>query len=68
MRTSSGGELAGVQVKNLALMAYISVGCPSQPIMEFLDEWNVERLEAINPRVVPSSTKAPPAPLSETPD
>mmetsp|Transcript_14538 Transcript_14538/g.43946 ORF Transcript_14538/g.43946 Transcript_14538/m.43946 type:complete len:1179 (+) Transcript_14538:450-3986(+) len=50
------GQACGL-VKNLALMAYISVGCPSQPIMEFLDEWNVERLEAINPRVVPSATK-----------
>jgi len=45
------------QVKNLALMAYISVGCASAPVMEFLDEWGVEHLEAINPRVVPAATK-----------
>lgn len=46
-----------LQVKNLALMAYISVGCSSAPVLEFLDEWGVERLESINPRVVPNATK-----------
>lgn len=49
--------MGGAQVKNLALMAYISVGCPSHPIMEFLDEWSVERLETIQARIVPSATK-----------
>lgn len=50
------GQACGL-VKNLALMAYISVGCHSQPILEFLDEWSVERLETIHPRIVPSATK-----------
>lgn len=40
-------------------MAYISVGCSSAPVLEFLDEWGVERLETINPRVVPAATKVP---------
>ncbi len=29
-------------VKNLALMAYISVGSPAAPILEFLEEWSTE--------------------------
>ena len=45
------------QVKNLALMAYISVGCSKKPVIEFLDEFGVERLESINPRIVPNATK-----------
>jgi DNA-directed RNA polymerase II subunit RPB2 len=44
-------------VKNLALMAYISVGCSKKPVIEFLDEFGVERLESINPRIVPNATK-----------
>lgn len=38
------GQACGL-VKNLALMAYISVGSPSAPIVEFLDEWGMENLE-----------------------
>lgn len=38
-------------VKNLALMAYISVGSPTAPIMEFLMEWGMETFEA---RTLPS--------------
>ncbi|KAI5148248.1 DNA-directed RNA polymerase II subunit RPB2 [Enteropsectra breve] len=34
-------------VKNLSLMAYISVGKPSAPIVEILEECGVERLEEI---------------------
>ncbi len=44
-------------MKNLALMAYISVGCPSGPIMEFLEEWTMEKLEEIRPAIIPASTK-----------
>lgn len=44
-------------VKNLALMAYISVGSPSSPILEFLDEWSTENLEEIPPSVIPNATK-----------
>ena len=35
------GQACGL-VKNLALMAYISVGSPSAPIVEFLEEWGME--------------------------
>ncbi|KAI5474374.1 DNA-directed RNA polymerase II subunit RPB2 [Pseudohyphozyma bogoriensis] len=38
------GQACGL-VKNLALMAYISVGSPSAPIIEFLEEWGMENLE-----------------------
>ncbi|GAA5911410.1 hypothetical protein JCM6882_004993 [Rhodosporidiobolus microsporus] len=38
------GQACGL-VKNLALMAYISVGSPSAPIVEFLEEWGMENLE-----------------------
>ena len=44
-------------MKNLALMAYISVGSPSAPILEFLEEWNTENLEEISPGVIPTATK-----------
>jgi DNA-directed RNA polymerase II subunit RPB2 len=44
-------------VKNLALMAYISVGSPAAPILEFLEEWSTENLEEIAPGVIPSATK-----------
>jgi len=44
-------------VKNLALMAYISVGSPAAPILEFLEEWSTENLEEISPGVVPLATK-----------
>lgn len=44
-------------VKNLALMACITVGSPSGPVEDFLEEWTLERLEEISPSVVPESTK-----------
>jgi len=44
-------------VKNLALMAYISVGSASAPILEFLEEWAKENLEEISPTIIPQSTK-----------
>eukprot|EP01117_Protostelium_nocturnum_P006789 TRINITY_DN2438_c0_g1_i4.p1 TRINITY_DN2438_c0_g1~~TRINITY_DN2438_c0_g1_i4.p1 ORF type:complete len:1174 (-),score=395.88 TRINITY_DN2438_c0_g1_i4:61-3582(-) len=50
------GQACGL-VKNLALMAYISVGSPSAPISEFLEEWAMENLEEISPSVIPSATK-----------
>ena len=37
-------------VKNLALMAYVTVGSPSRPVLEFLEEWTTEPLEEISPR------------------
>ncbi|GJJ09697.1 DNA-dependent RNA polymerase II [Clathrus columnatus] len=38
------GQACGL-VKNLALMACISVGSPSPPVIEFLEEWGLESLE-----------------------
>ena len=48
------GQACGL-VKNLALMSYISVGCPSAPVLEFLDEWATENLEEISASVVPQA-------------
>ena len=44
-------------VKNLSLMALVSVGSPSAPLLEFLEEWTMENLEEISPSVIPKSTK-----------
>lgn len=41
------GQACGL-VKNLALMACISVGSLSAPIIEFLEEWGLERMEDHN--------------------
>ncbi|KAG5179521.1 hypothetical protein JKP88DRAFT_200959 [Tribonema minus] len=45
------GQAVGL-VKNLALMAYISVGCALSPILEFLEEWATENLEEISPSTI----------------
>lgn len=50
------GQAVGL-VKNLALMAYISVGSQAQPILEFLEEWSMENLEEIAPSAIANSTK-----------
>ena len=50
------GQAVGL-VKNLALMALVSVGSPSEPILEFLDEWTMENLEEISPSLIAESTK-----------
>ena len=39
-------------VKNLALMAYISVGSQPSPILEFLEEWSMENLEEVAPSAI----------------
>ena len=44
-------------VKNLALMSYISVGSPSAPIMDFLEEWSMENLEEISMQSLMTGTK-----------
>ena len=44
-------------VKNLALMAYISVGSQPSPILEFLEEWSMENLEDIESSAIAHSTK-----------
>ena len=50
------GQAVGL-VKNLALMAYISVGSPPAPILEFLEEWSMENLEEIAPSSIAEATK-----------
>lgn len=52
------GQAVGL-VKNLALMAYISVGSAQAPILAFLDEWSMEHLEEIQPAIIadPGTTK-----------
>lgn len=47
-------------VKNLALMAYISVGSQPSPILEFLEEWSMENLEEISPAAIAESVNPPP--------
>ena len=50
------GQAVGL-VKNLALMAYISVGSAPEPILEFLEEWATENLEEVQPSAIPQATK-----------
>lgn len=50
------GHAVGL-VKNLALMAYISVGSQPSPILEFLEEWSMENLEEISPSAIAGATK-----------
>jgi DNA-directed RNA polymerase II subunit RPB2 len=50
------GQACGL-VKNLALMGYISVGSPSGPILEFLEEWTTENLEEITASAIGNNTK-----------
>ena len=50
------GQAVGL-VKNLALMAYISVGNTPSPILEFLEEWSMENLEEIAPSSIADATK-----------
>lgn len=38
-------------------MACITVGSPSGPVEDFLEEWTLERLEEVSPSVVPEATK-----------
>ncbi|KXJ13257.1 DNA-directed RNA polymerase II subunit RPB2 [Exaiptasia diaphana] len=50
------GHAVGL-VKNLALMAYISVGSQPSPILEFMEEWTMENLEEITPSAINNATK-----------
>jgi len=50
------GQACGL-VKNLSLMASITVGFNSYMIMHFLEEWMMENLAEISPSVIPESTK-----------
>lgn len=44
-------------VKNLSLMAYISVGVSAGPVLEFLNEWGLESLENVSCKEITSTTK-----------
>ena len=50
------GQACGL-VKNLALMCHISVGTPSEPIIDFMGQRNMEVLEEFEPQVTPNATK-----------
>ncbi|KAG9447823.1 hypothetical protein H6P81_013951 [Aristolochia fimbriata] len=50
------GQACGL-VKNLALMAYITVGSATTPITAFLEEWGMEDFGEISPAVIPHATK-----------
>mmetsp|Transcript_35761 Transcript_35761/g.114494 ORF Transcript_35761/g.114494 Transcript_35761/m.114494 type:complete len:960 (+) Transcript_35761:23-2902(+) len=52
------GQAVGL-VKNLALMSCVTVGSPSGPILEFLEEWSTDNLEEVAPQIVaePETTK-----------
>ena len=52
------GHAVGL-VKNLSLMSAVSVGVPSGPILEFLDDWGTENLESVYPKDIanPKTTK-----------
>lgn len=50
------GHAVGL-VKNLALMAYISVGSQPSPILEFLEEWSMDNIEEIAPSAIAEATK-----------
>jgi len=53
--TPEGGAVG--LVKNLSLMAYISVGSQPSPILEFLEEWSMENLEEVAPSAITDATK-----------
>eukprot|EP00051_Salpingoeca_urceolata_P023095 m.387959 g.387959 ORF g.387959 m.387959 type:complete len:1181 (-) comp20066_c18_seq9:1399-4941(-) len=50
------GQAVGL-VKNLALMAYISVGSTAAPILEFLDEYSTDTLDEIQAGSIKTATK-----------
>ncbi|MCJ1437412.1 DNA-dependent RNA polymerase II [Xylographa pallens] len=50
------GQACGL-VKNLALMCYITVGTPSEPIIDFMIQRNMEVLEEYEPTRSPNATK-----------
>lgn len=50
------GQAVGL-VKNMALMSNVTVGSRSEPIIEFLEEWNMETLEESSPCEIANSTK-----------
>lgn len=50
------GHACGL-VKNLALMAYISVGTSASLLLDFLEEWTMESVDDVSSDVIATSTK-----------
>jgi DNA-directed RNA polymerase II subunit RPB2 len=50
------GQACGL-VKNLSLMAYITVGSSAVPVLSFLEEFGLENLAETPPGEIPDSTK-----------
>jgi DNA-directed RNA polymerase II subunit RPB2 len=50
------GQACGL-VKNLSLMAYVSVGTPVKIVMETLDESGMENLSEVHPKNIPNKAK-----------
>ncbi|KAI9682157.1 MAG: DNA-dependent RNA polymerase II [Caeruleum heppii] len=50
------GQACGL-VKNLALMCYVSVGTPSEALVDFMSSRNMEILEEYEPQKAPNATK-----------
>lgn len=50
------GQACGL-VKNLSLMAYVSVGTPVKVVMETLDEQGMENLSELHPHNIPGKAK-----------
>ncbi|KAJ2878759.1 DNA-dependent RNA polymerase II, partial [Coemansia aciculifera] len=50
------GQACGL-VKNLALMAHVTVGVDSSPIREFLNEWSMESLAEVEASSILNATK-----------
>jgi len=50
------GQACGL-VKNLSLMCYVSVGTPADPIVDFMEQRNMQLLEEYEPKTSPHATK-----------
>ncbi|KAI9366033.1 DNA-directed RNA polymerase II subunit RPB2 [Zopfochytrium polystomum] len=50
------GQACGL-VKNLSLMAVITVGTPAKPILDILEEYTLENLEEVGAATIPNATK-----------
>ena len=44
-------------VKNMALMAYVSVGSPTSPLLEWLDDYGLTHLGEVRPEDIPMKSK-----------
>ena len=50
------GQACGL-VKNLALMCYVTVGSPGEPLVEFIENSGMKNLEVYEPEIMPNVTK-----------